>query len=107
MKTHEVISIKEAELVAKLKVMPIDELESHAKQIVKDMGSDNYPGLMREIMTAIKEQAPEGNSQFQIIQAIIREFLPNEAYMSDIYARLAAIIMMILSKKFNDTLNKL
>lgn len=105
MKTHEIISIKEPELVGVLKTMSLDQLEKHAKQIIKDMGSDNYAGLMTEAMQVVKAETDQAQ-KFQALQNAIREFLPNEAVMSDIYARLAAILMMILSRKFASIMSK-
>ena len=96
----EVISIKEAELVSKLKEMSIEELEHHAQAIMKDMGTEEYSGVMSNIMKTIKEEKKEGYSQFESVQKQLEEALPNKAYMSDIYARLAAIVMTIISKKF-------
>jgi len=104
MKTYEVISLNESELVGKLKTMSIEELEEHARAIVKDMGSDNYPGLMKQVMQTVKDT--QGAERFQALQACIKDFLPNEAVMSDIYERLAAILMMILSRKFRDLMGQ-
>lgn len=97
MKTHEVISIKESELVAKLKIMDLADLEKHAQHIMADMGEDNYGAVMGQVMKAIKSDSDL--SQFDLVQKTLRDSLPNEAYMSDIYARLAAIVMMILKHK--------
>jgi len=98
--SNEVISVKEAELVSKLKEMNIEELEHHAKKIMNDMGTDEYSGVMSNIMKAIKEEQKEGYNQFESVQKILEDELPNKAYMSDIYARLAAIVMTIISRKF-------
>jgi len=100
LKTHEVISIKEAELVSKLKEMDSSELEIHAIAIMKDMGTDQYTAVMATIMKSLKEEQREGYSQFETVQKILEEELPNKAFMSDIYARLAAIVMTIISRKF-------
>ncbi len=105
MKTHEIISINESDLVGALKTMSLDQLEKHAKQIIKDMGSDNYAGLMTEAMQVVKAESDQAQ-KFQALQNTIRDFLPNEAVMSDIYARLAAILMMILSRKFSSIMAK-
>jgi len=98
--SNEVISVKEAELVSKLKEMDIEELEHHAQTIMKDMGTDEYSSIMSNIMKSLKEEQREGYSQFESVQKQLEEELPNKAYMSDIYARLAAIVMTIISKKF-------
>lgn len=101
MQTHEIISIKEAELVSVIKTMPTDELEQHARTIMKDMGSSDYAAIMGKVMKAMKEGRNLNLSPFERVQNLIKENLPNEAYMSDIYARLAAIVMMIISRKFS------
>lgn len=101
---HEIIRIKESELVAKLKVMSIDELEQHAQDIMKDMGADNYSQIMAGVMKCLKEDQSEGYTRFETVQKKLQDSLPNKAYMSDIYARLAAIVMTIISRKFQDLL---
>ena len=101
---HDIIRIKEAELVSKLKTMSIDELEQHAQTIMKDMGSNNYSSIMTDIMKCLKEDQSEGYSRFETVQKKLQDSLPNKAYMSDIYARLAAIVMTIISRKFKDLL---
>lgn len=100
MKTHEVISIQESELVAKLKEMSLEDLETHARNIMQEMGEDNYGAVMGKVMKAIKDNSKPEVSQFELVQNTLRDALPNEAYMSDIYARLGAIVMMILKHKF-------
>ena len=101
---HEIIRIKESELVSKLKEMTIDELEQHAQTIMEDMGSSNYSGIMADVMKCLKEDQSKGYSRFEMVQKKLQDSLPNKAYMSDIYARLAAIVMTIISRKFQDLL---
>ena len=101
---HEIIRIKESELVSKLKEMTIDELEQHAQTIMEDMGSNNYSGIMTDVMKCLKEDQSKGYSRFEMVQKKLQDSLPNKAYMSDIYARLAAIVMTIISRKFQDLL---
>ena len=101
---HDIIRIKESELVTKLKEMSIDELEQHAQTIMEDMGANNYSNIMAEVMRCLKEEQNEGYSRFEMVQKKLQDSLPNKAYMSDIYARLAAIVMTIISRKFQDLL---
>ncbi len=101
---HDIIRIKEAELVTRLKTMSIDELEQHAQKIMEDMGSSNYSSIMADVMKCLKEDQSEGYSRFEMVQKKLQDSLPNKAYMSDIYARLAAIVMTIISRKFQDLL---
>lgn len=100
MKTHEIISIKENELVPYLKTMSLEDLEKHARNIMIEMGEDNYGSVMSRVMKAIQDKSNPDLSQFELVQNTLREALPNQAYMSDIYARLGAIVMMILKHKF-------
>ncbi len=105
MKKHELISISEAELVKRLKGMDTTELEQHARTLMLDLGEDNYGKVMKSVMGALKEDRVASVSAFEHVQQHLQQSLPNQAYMSDIYARLAAIIMMIISKKFSDTVD--
>jgi|TARA_R110002049_G_scaffold307281_1_gene507292 hypothetical protein len=97
--SQEVMAYKEADLVAKLKDMQLDELEKHAEYIMKEMGSSDYSQIMFSIMKAIKQDNLE-QSQFKTVQKTLEDILPNKAYLSDIYARLAAIVMSIIARKF-------
>ena len=101
MHTHDIIRLKESELVAQLKEMALAELEQHARNIMRDMGSEDYAQIMSKVMKAIEQEQKAGQTRFETVQIVIRESLPNVAYMSDIYARLAAIVMSILSRKFS------
>lgn len=102
--THDIIRIKESELVVKLKTMSTDELEAHAKAIMKDMGSRNYSGIMSEIMKSLKKEQQNAGNSFETVQDTLQNTLPNKAYLSDIYARLAAILMTIIARKFKELL---
>ena len=104
LKTHDVIKIKEAELVDRLRAMSLEELEFHTLSIMKDMGAENYPEVMTSIMKTIKADHQEGYSRFEMVQNTLQNTLPNKAYMSDIYARLAAMVMTIISRKYADLL---
>ena len=97
--SNEVMGLKESELVAKLKAMTTAELEKHAETIMKEMGSSAYAANMALVMQALKE-APDSTDRFQTVQKTLEDLLPNKAYFSDIYARLAAIVMMIIARKF-------
>mgnify|MGYP001276529943 CR=1 FL=1 len=97
--SQEVMASKEADLVAKIKVMSLEELENHAEHIMKEMGSSDYSQIMAAIMKAINKENIE-KSQFETVQTTLEELLPNKAYLSDIYARLAAIVMSIIARKF-------
>ena len=104
LQTHQVISLKEAELVTHLKKMTLEELEFHASEIMKDMGAKQYSKVMATVMKSLEGENKEGYSQFEMVQKTLEEALPNKAYLSDIYARLAAIVMTILSRRFKELL---
>lgn len=104
LKTHQVISLKEAELVSHLKSMSLEELEFHAHEIMKDMGAEQYSNVMAKVMKSIEEESRSGYSQFETVQKTLEDELPNKAYLSDIYARLAAIVMTIISRRFKELL---
>ncbi|MDX1452248.1 MAG: hypothetical protein R3183_06800 [Oleiphilaceae bacterium] len=102
MHTHDVIKLSEMELVAHLKTMDLAEMEGHARAIVLELGSENYGGLMTRVMQCVKEGGAQHKATFIAVQATIKDFLPHEAYKSDIYARLAAIMMTIIARRFRD-----
>lgn len=102
MQTHDIIKLNEVELVARLKTMDLAEMEQHARAIVQELGSDNYAGLMSRVIKQVKEAQSERAQVFAKVQTIIQDFLPHEAYKSDIYARLAAIMMTIIARRFQD-----
>lgn len=97
--SQEVMSLKESLLVGKLKEMGLNELETHAQYIMNEMGNKQYAKVMTGIMQAL-ETAPAGSDRFQTVQHTLETLLPNKAYFSDLYARLAAIVMIIISRKF-------
>ena len=97
--SQEVMASREADLVAKIKDMQTAELETHAEYIMQEMGSSDYSQIMSSIMKAINQENLE-QSQFETVQKTLEELLPNKAYLSDIYARLAAIVMSIIARKF-------
>lgn len=104
LKTHQVISLKETELVGHLKNMSLEELEFHAHEIMKDMGAEQYSNVMAKVMKSLEGDAKDGYSKFERVQKTLEDELPNKAYLSDIYARLAAIVMTILSRRFKELL---
>src|SRR3990167_395328 len=89
MQTHEVIKLPETELSPLLKTMPLEELETHIQNMLKDLGCTSYAGTMLELMGLIKDNTGKGSS-FNRLQDYLRDTLPNKVMMSDFYARLAA-----------------
>ncbi|TNC80414.1 MAG: hypothetical protein C9356_14240 [Oleiphilus sp.] len=98
MHSSEILRMDEATLVKALKTMPLTEMEQHARDLLKDLGQSNYGGFMKEAMQYLQENAQQ-EGRFEALQSWLRNTLPNQAVMSDIYARLATIIMMIISRK--------
>lgn len=98
MQTHEVIKLPEAELSPLLKTMPLEELEMHIQNMLKDLGCTSYASTMLALMGLIKDTAGKG-SGFNRLQDYLRDNLPNKAMMSDFYARLAAMVMVFLVRK--------
>lgn len=101
---HDIIKLEEKELVAALKQMPVEDLELHAFHLMQDLGSDDYGAVMRTVMQAL-ENHTEQSGQFDLIQNTLRNSLPNKAHMSDIYQRLASIIMLIIMRKYREILS--
>ncbi len=102
MHIHEIMSLKENELVQRLKPMSLERLEHHAQELIEEMGSDNYAGIMSQVMKTLNQRSDSEQPAFERVQQTLQQHLPNQAYMSDIYARLAVIVMMIISKKFKE-----
>ena len=103
LKTQDILRLSESELVASLKNMPIDELEQHAEALILELGSDDYSGTMKAVMRVLETQEGQAD-RFAHVQNILRDTLPNKAHMSDIYQRLASMIMLILMRKYKEIL---
>ena len=101
--TQDVLRLPEPELVAALKAMSVEQLEQHAEGVISELGSDDYSGIMKIVMKALESQ-PTQTNRFTQIQNILRDTLPNKGHMSDIYQRLASMIMLILMRKYKDIL---
>ena len=101
--TQDILRLSESELVASLKSMSIDDLEQHAEALILELGSDDYSGVMKAVMRALETQEKQ-QDRFTHVQNILRDTLPNKAHMSDIYQRLASMIMLILMRKYKEIL---
>lgn len=100
---NDIIILKEAELVAALKIMPDEELEDHAFSLVEELGGNDFGALMKLIMKEL-EGEQSNQKRYLKIQSVLRDTLPNKAVMSDIYERLATILMLILVRKYKKIL---
>ena len=58
---------------------------------------------MKLIMKALEGQQ-SNPKRYVKIQSVLRDTLPNKAVMSDIYERLATILMLILVRKYKQIL---
>jgi hypothetical protein len=107
--TQEVMLMPESELVAVLKVMSLDNLEQHARGLMKELGSNHYAKLMSLLLSGLQKERQKNNmsntERFSFVQNTIRDFLPNKALMSDVYERLATIIMLIIAQKYRAILD--
>ena len=107
--TQEVMLMPEPELVAVLKGMSLDNLEQHARGLMDELGSNHYAKLMSLLLSELQKQGQKNNmsstQRFSLVQNTIRNFLPNKALMSDIYERLATIIMLIIAQKYRAILD--
>lgn len=98
MQTHEVIKLSESELTPLLKTMSLEELELHIRNMLNDLGCSDYAATMLALMRLIQDNAGKGSS-FHRVQDYLRDNLPNKVMMSDLYARLAAMVMVFLVRK--------
>lgn len=101
--TLEVMQLDEKMLVEKLRKMEIEELEQHAKGLMSELGSEDYGRIMKQVMQAL-ESSQESDSKFTLVQNTLRTTLPNKAVMSDIYERLASIVLMIIAARYKSLL---
>lgn len=103
MKTREVLTTEEAVLVPKLKQMKIKDLERHAQKILRSQGQSDYQQVIAAVIRAVPTLEVGSTQAYQGIQSIIKTFLPHsdsETSTQAIVERLAAIILVLLAKKF-------
>ncbi len=98
MQTHELLKLSEAELSPLLKTMSLTELELHIQQILEDLGARSYSNTMLDVMRLVQASG-SSSDRFHRLQDYLRDTLPNKAMMSDLYARLAAMMMVFLVRK--------
>jgi hypothetical protein len=102
--TQDIMILSEKELVAKLKPMNTEELEHHAQGLMLELGEEDYAKIMKQVMAELNNSEKQVQSRFELVQNVLRNELPNKAIMSDIYQRLASIVMLILAKKYQSIL---
>jgi len=102
--THDILKLNEKELVSAIKTMPDEELEQHALGLMEELGGNDYSGLMKTVMKELENDMTNAE-RYVHIQNVLRDALPNKAHMSDIYERLASMIMLIIMRKYKQILS--
>ncbi|MCR6651022.1 MAG: hypothetical protein NVV73_05730 [Cellvibrionaceae bacterium] len=97
MKTNELLTASEAELVPQLRAMKNKELERHAAKLLKKVGAD-YAQVLAAVTKAVPELGAEQNA-FARIQEIVRACGQVDADQK-IIERVAVIMMIIIKKQF-------
>lgn len=97
MKTIELITSSEADLVPQLRQMKTKELERHAAKLLKKIGAD-YPRVLAEVTKIVPQLTAEQNA-FARIQEAVSACGKNEPD-SKIVERVAVIMMVIIKKQF-------
>ncbi|SRR5690554_1827662 len=97
MKTNELLTASEAELVPQLRAMKAKELERHATKLLRKIGADYAP-----VLAAVTRAVPELNAEqnaFARIQETISACGRADADRK-IIERAAVIMMIIIKKQF-------
>lgn len=97
MKTNELMSVSEAELVPQLRAMKAKELERHAAKLLKKIGAD-YPQVLAGVTRVVPQLNAEQNA-FGRIQETISACAQTDAD-GKIVERVAVIMMIIIKKQF-------
>lgn len=109
MKTKDVLTAPEPQVVPALKAMKIKELERLAKKVLLKLGKQNYEDVIRKLIKAIPGISQTSSEPpFQTIKALIRDELTQDALqrkdddlpLEQILDRLSVIFMLLISKKF-------
>ena len=105
MKTQEVLTIAEQELTRQVSRMALQELEQHACNIIRRLGSSDATEQYRDLMGLIIKVIPDTDlssaDKYQKIQSLIMEQVPSSDDKAAIYPRLTIIMTMIVVKKFH------
>lgn len=97
MKTNELITASEAELVPQLRLMKSKELERHAAKLLRKAGAE-YSAVLAAVTREVPELAA-GKDNFLRIQETIKQCCSSNADPS-IVERAAVIMMVIIKKQF-------
>ena len=102
MKTHEILTLDEAQLVPRLRDLKLKELERHAEKIIVQQQFSSY----QEVMARLIKLTPSLHGQdrpIEQVQNLLKELdaQGEECGMTEaVQQRLAVILMLIVSKKF-------
>jgi hypothetical protein len=97
MKTNELLSASEAELVPQLREMKTKELERHATKLLKKIGAD-YAQVLAAVTRVVPQLSAEQNA-FARIQETISACAQKDAD-GKVVERAAVIMMVIIKKQF-------
>jgi hypothetical protein len=97
MKTNELLSASEAELVPQLREMKTKELERHATKLLKKIGAD-YAQVLAAVTRVVPQLSAEQNA-FARIQETISTCAQTDAD-GKVVERAAVIMMIIIKKQF-------
>lgn len=110
MKTHEILSTPEAKLAPALADIKLKELERHATKLLRSKGNADYDEVLRAVIRALPKLESEGAQRFSEVQNLIHVHfaLPSTSapVTDDVLQRITVIIMMIISKKFDEIHSK-
>ena len=115
MKTRELLAAPEAELAPKLKVMKLKELERHVTKILGSYGIDKggnqaYDSLIAAVIKAVPGLKSGDKASFDTVQGIVKDYLllaaNDSAEDKALLERLSAIVMVIISKKFQKIMSE-
>jgi hypothetical protein len=95
MKTNELISASEAELVPLLREMKTKELERHAAKLLKKIGAE-YSQVLAAVTKAVPQLAAENNAFARIQETVSR---CGDATADKKIVERASVIMMVIIKK--------
>ena len=103
MKTQHVLSATEADLVPELRKMKIKELERHAQKILSQLGEKDFDGVMKNMIQLMQSLEEEGGDRFEKVQQTLRDLLnldKDASLPSDVIQRLAVVVVVLITKKF-------
>lgn len=103
MKTHEIITMPEAQLSKHLAACKLKELEKHAQKLIEKHCRGDYATTLRAVIKAVPT-LQDGQDKFKHVKDIVhlhgRVGAGQVPIPPDILERTTVIIMLIIAKKF-------